>query len=251
MTQTSETVRILIVDDEPSVLLTLAANLELEGFEVLTAGDPREALELAEREEFDVLLTDVRMPGMDGVELYRRLKVMKPALRTIVMTAFAGEELLDQGLQEGVYTVLRKPFDIGQLAQLANRAARKGVVMVIDDKPEVGQSLSAALEGAGIPAVDVQSSKAALTRLAESPVDTCVIDLVMPEMDGAALCEAIRSLDRDVTLVVMTGQNVPELVRDAAKAGSYMCLRKPFDVEALVRTVARARRGAAPGDRGA
>jgi DNA-binding NtrC family response regulator len=251
LTQPTETVRILIVDDEPSVLLTLAANLELEGFEVLTAGDPRQALELAEHEDFDVLLTDVRMPGMDGVELFRRLKVMKPALRTIVMTAFAGEELLDQGLQEGVYTVLRKPFDIAQLAQLANRAARKGVVMVIDDKPEVGQSLAAALEGAGIPAVDVQSSKAALTRLAQSPVDTCVIDLVMPEMDGAALCEAIHALDRDVTLVVMTGQNVPELVRDAAKAGSYMCLRKPFDVEALVRTVARARRGAAPGDRGA
>jgi DNA-binding NtrC family response regulator len=233
--------RVLVVDDEESVLLTLCANLELEGFDVLSASDAKQALELAEREDFDVLLTDVRMSGMNGIELFREMKKRRPELRVIAMTAFAGEALLDQGIQEGVYTVLRKPFDIEQARVLLLRAARKGRVLIIDDKPEVGGTLALALQSAGIPAVDVRSGEDALAELALGPVDTCVVDLVMPGLDGATLCKKIHELDRDVTLLVMTGHNVPQLVREASKAGSYACLRKPLDVEALLRTVARAR----------
>lgn len=89
--------------------------------------------------------------------------------------------------------------------------------------------------------VDVRSAAEALAQIAQGPIDTCVVDLVMPELNGAALCQRIHELDRDVTLLVMTGQNVPQLVQEASRAGSYACLRKPFDVEALVRIVARAR----------
>ena len=242
MSDATRPTRVLVVDDEPAVLITLCANLELEGFDVLQAADPQQALELADREDFDVLLTDVRMPGMTGIDLFRELRKKKADLRVIAMTAFAGEELLDQGIQEGVYTVLRKPFDIEQARALITRAARKGRVLIIDDKPEVGASLALALQSAGIPASDVRSGAEALEQLSSGPIDTCVIDLVMPEMDGAELCRRIHELYRDVTLLVMTGQDVPALVRQATKAGSQACLRKPFDVEALLRTVARARR---------
>jgi two-component system response regulator HydG len=243
MTEATRPTRVLVVDDEPAMLLTLCANLELEGFEVLQASDAERALELAKCEDFDVLLTDVRMTGMNGIELFRELKKTRPELRVIVMTAFASEALLDEGIQEGVYTVLRKPFDIDQARSLLLRAARKGRILIIDDKPEVGGSLALALQSAGIPAVDVRSGEDALAQLAQGPVDTCVIDLVMPGLDGAALCKKIHELDRDVTLLVMTGHNVPQLIREATKAGSSACLRKPFDVEGLVRTVARARQG--------
>lgn len=234
--------RILVVDDEPAVLMTLAANLELEGHHVIEAPGPQQALELAQRVEFDVLLTDVRMPGMNGIELYRALRKQKPALRAIVMTAFAVEELVDQGLQEGVYTVLRKPFDPLALSALARRAARGGVVLVVDDNAEVAQSIAAALESAGIPALEAYSGAAALEQLGSTVVDTCLVDLVMPDVDGAALCREVRAKAGDVVLLAMTGNNVPQLVNEASRAGSYACLRKPFDVEALVRTVARGRR---------
>ena len=157
------------------------------------------------------------------------------------MTAFAGEVLLEQGIQEGVYTVLRKPFAIEQARSLLQRAARKGRVLIIDDKPEVGESLAVALQSAGIAALDVRCAADALAQIEQGPIDTCVVDLVMPEVNGAALCQRIHELDRDMTLLVMTGQNVPQLVQEASRAGSYACLRKPFDVEALVRIVARAR----------
>jgi len=241
MKPASAPTRVLVVDDEASVLMTLCANLELEGFDVLQAPNARHALELLRSEQVDVLLTDVRMDGMNGIELFREVKKLRPELAVIAMTAFAGEVLLDQGIQEGVYTVLRKPFDIEQARGLLQRAARKGRVLIIDDKPEVGESLAVALQSAGIAALDVRCAADALAQIAQGAVDTCVVDLVMPELNGAALCQRIHELDRDVTLLVMTGQNVPQLVHEASRAGSYACLRKPFDVEALVRIVARAR----------
>jgi two-component system response regulator HydG len=243
MNEAPRPTRVLVVDDEPAVLLTLCANLELEGFDILQAVDAKQALEIAEHEDFDVLLTDVRMAGMNGIELFREMKKKKPDLSVIAMTAFAGEALLDEGIQEGVYTILRKPFDIDQARLLLTRAARKGRVLIVDDKPEVGGTLAAALQSAGIAAIDVLSGADALAQFALGPVDTCVVDLVMPGLDGAALCKRIHELDRDVTLLVMTGHDLPQLIRDATTAGSYACLRKPLDVEALVRTVARARLG--------
>jgi two-component system, NtrC family, response regulator HydG len=242
LSPTGRPLRLLVVDDEPAVLMTLAANLELEGHEVIEASDAQRALALADHTEFDVLLTDVRMPGMNGIDLFRAMRKKKPGLRAIVMTAFAVEELVDQGLQEGVYTVLRKPFDPAQLSALARRAARGGVVLVVDDTPHVAQSIAAALESAGIPAIDEHSAAAALARLKSTAVDTCLIDLVMADVAGAELCREIRAEADDIVLLAMTGHHVPQMVADAAKAGSFACLRKPFDLGALVRTVARARR---------
>ena len=120
-------------------------------------------------------------------------------------------------------------------------SAEAALPKIIDDKPQVGESLAVALQSAGIAALDVRCAADALAQIEQGPIDTCVVDLVMPEVNGAALCQRIHELDRDMTLLVMTGQNVPQLVQEASRAGSYACLRKPFDVEALVRIVARAR----------
>ena len=74
-----ETKRVLVVDDEEGMRLTLAANLELEGYEVVEARDGAHALELAAQQRFTVVVSDVRMSGIDGVELVRRLTAAKPA----------------------------------------------------------------------------------------------------------------------------------------------------------------------------
>lgn len=234
--------RVLIVDDDPAVRMTLAANLELEGFEILEAESGAEALELVKRESFDVLVTDIRMPGMNGIELLRALKTQKADLVAIVMTAFALERLVDEGIAEGAYTILRKPFDVGLLASLVSRAAQRGAVLVVDDQPEVAGALSAALESVGIRAIEASDGAAALARLARANVDACLVDLVMPQMTGAEVCRQIRHHHDHVVVLTMTGEDVPDLIHQASASGSYSCLRKPFGVQALLRTLTGARR---------
>ena len=109
---------ILIVDDNPSMASALVDILVLKGFETFMASSGAEALQLLHDHPIDVLLTDVIMPEMDGVSLYRQTRLAYPQLITILMTAYAADELIQQGMAEGIRTVLTKPIDIDFLILL-------------------------------------------------------------------------------------------------------------------------------------
>jgi CheY-like chemotaxis protein len=109
---------ILIVDDNLTGAAALVDILVLKGFDTFTASSGAEALRLLRDHPIDVLLTDVIMPEMDGVELYRRTRQDYPRLITILMTAYAADELIQLGMAEGIKTVLTKPIDIDFLILL-------------------------------------------------------------------------------------------------------------------------------------
>jgi CheY-like chemotaxis protein len=103
---------ILVVDDNPSMAHTLADILKVKGFEVYAAISGKTALEVLRTHPVDILLTDVKMPDMDGVTLYRQTRNLYPRLVTFLMTAYAADELIQKGMSEGIKTVLTKPLDI-------------------------------------------------------------------------------------------------------------------------------------------
>jgi DNA-binding NtrC family response regulator len=109
---------ILVVDDNPSMAKTLADILDVKGFAVHTAYSGAQALEILQDDPVDVLLTDVKMPDMNGVELYLETKKTHPALTTILMTAYAADDIIQQGMAEGIKAVLTKPVDIDFLLSL-------------------------------------------------------------------------------------------------------------------------------------
>lgn len=114
----SEMIRILVVDDNPDMAETLADILELKGYTVHAAASGAEALEILQDQPVDILLTDVKMPGMNGLELYRETRKLYPRLITIFMTAYSADELIQQGMAEGVKTILDKPLDMNFLVRL-------------------------------------------------------------------------------------------------------------------------------------
>jgi CheY-like chemotaxis protein len=103
---------ILVVDDNPSMARTLADILDVKGFEVHAAYSGAEALEILRNQRVDILLTDVRMPDMNGVALYREARKTRPNLTTVLMTAYAADDIIQQGIAEGIKTVLNKPLDM-------------------------------------------------------------------------------------------------------------------------------------------
>jgi two-component system response regulator HydG len=107
-----ETAAILVVDDNHSMAKTMADIMGVKGFEVYAAYSGLEALAVLQSRPIDILLTDVVMPDMNGVELYRKTKKTYPKLTTILMTAYAADDLINQALAEGIKTVLTKPLDI-------------------------------------------------------------------------------------------------------------------------------------------
>jgi two-component system NtrC family response regulator len=113
---------ILIVDDEKNYLLVLSAVLEEEGYEVLTTSSSLEALEIQKSSDVDLVLTDMKMPGMDGIELLEQIKTRDPELPVIMMTAHGTVDKAVEAMQKGAYSYILKPFDNDRLTLFAKKA---------------------------------------------------------------------------------------------------------------------------------
>ena len=113
---------ILIVDDEKNYLLVLSAVLEDEGYEVLTAPGGAEALEIQKSSDLDLVVTDMKMPGMDGIEFLEQIKARDPDLPVIMMTAHGTVDKAVEAMQKGAYSYILKPFDNERLILFAKKA---------------------------------------------------------------------------------------------------------------------------------
>ncbi len=113
---------ILIVDDEKNYLTILSALLDEEGYEVLTAPGGQEALDLHKTADLDLILTDMKMPGMDGIELLEKVKANDPDLPVLMMTAHGTVDKAVEAMQKGAYTYILKPFDNERLIIYVKKA---------------------------------------------------------------------------------------------------------------------------------
>jgi two-component system NtrC family response regulator len=113
---------VLIVDDEKNYPLILRAVLEEEGFEALTAYSGEEALTVLKNSDVDLVLTDMKMPSLDGIELLERIKEKDPELPVIMMTAHGTVEKAVEAMQKGAYNYILKPFDNERLIIYVNKA---------------------------------------------------------------------------------------------------------------------------------
>jgi len=114
---------ILVVDDDKALAEGTVDVLDAKGYHVSAANDGFAALELVKRVPFDIVLMDVRMPGMNGVETYSRIKEIRPKIKAIMMTAYSVEDVVEEAIQEGVYKVLNKPIDLDGLMALIEALA--------------------------------------------------------------------------------------------------------------------------------
>lgn len=113
---------VLVVDDEPKLCDLLASALSQNDIQVFTAGNGLHALAVLEREEIDLVISDWRMPGMDGPQLLAEIKVRYPMLPVIVMTAYSTVKNAVQSMRNGAYDYISKPFDIDELDITVNKA---------------------------------------------------------------------------------------------------------------------------------
>lgn len=119
----AEKISILIVDDEESVRDSLYNWFIEDGYTVECAENAKKALHLLEDKEFDIILADIKMPGMDGMEMHRRIRTLNKDSIVIIMTAFASVDTAVQALKDGAFDYVTKPFDPDDLSHLIRNAA--------------------------------------------------------------------------------------------------------------------------------
>lgn len=126
--------RILVVDDNEEFCRNVKDIVELKGYTVATAYDGFKALELVKQNGFDLVLMDIRMPVIDGVETFKKVKKIAPDTPVIMVTAFAVEDLIREALREGAFGSLKKPLDFDKLFKLIEQATPDGkLILIVDD----------------------------------------------------------------------------------------------------------------------
>lgn len=112
--------KILIVDDQYGIRVLLNEVLEKEGYEVFQAPNGSTALEIVKQQKLDLVLLDMKIPGMDGLEILRNIRTVEPDLKVIMMTAYGELDLIKEAMNLGALTHFTKPFDIDELRKTVN-----------------------------------------------------------------------------------------------------------------------------------
>jgi len=135
---------ILVVDDELSMREFLKILLEKEGYRVVTAAEGKSALALAEQHAFDLVISDIRMPGMSGLELLAQLKQLKTEIGVIMITAFASPDDAVAAMKNGAFDYITKPFNVDEIKSVIRAVLKKrqqSEAQPADGFPEIiGQS---------------------------------------------------------------------------------------------------------------
>jgi len=116
---------VLIVDDHIDSAKMLSRILERKGYSVATATDGHKAIERAKESLFDLTFMDVKMPGMNGLETYRRIKEIRPEAVVVMMTAYDVDDLVRTAIVEGAHGAIYKLLDIQEVLALVERAAKE------------------------------------------------------------------------------------------------------------------------------
>ena len=234
-------VNLLIVDDDISMLETIGDVFQDRGYNVAMVEDGRRAIKLVSRRYFDVVLMDIRMPGINGLETYKEVKKIIPTATVIMMTGDSKEELVKKALEEGAYTVIYKPFNVKKVIKIVEEALKKPVILIVDDRIEDRETLRDVLGGKGYRTVLAKDGYEAVRFAEKGNFDVILLDIKMPGINGIETMERIKGFRPGAGIIMMTAYSMEEFVEDSLRKGAYTCLFKPIDVEKMLESIQKVR----------
>ncbi len=231
---------ILIVDDNISLAKTMSLILRRKGYEVTTAQDGLTAIKEIKERPFDLIFMDIKMPLMDGVETYRRIKKIRPKTIVIMMTAYTVENLIADALEEGAYGIIYKPLDIEKMSFLIEKSRKKkqgALILLVDDDSGTCTTLKNILLKKNYRIGIAHDGEKAITMSREKTYDIIFIDLKLPTINGLEVYLKIKEIDPKLVAIMMTAyrKEMTDLVEEALNNNAYACLYKPFNIEEMLR----------------
>ncbi len=249
MPQSDRRIRMLLVDDEPDFLQATEKALARRGFDLRSAPDGRAALKLLSEEPFDVVVLDVKMPGLDGLAVLKEVRRRLPGLPAIILTGQGSARQAVETFQEGGYDYLTKPCDIEKLAEIARaavasaEAAQSGPssseeeepirLLLIDDEEDLLISLATAFRHRGIQVTTARSGFEGLDQLRTQPFEVVLLDLAMPLMGGIDVLSRIKERDPLIEVIVLTGRPSMGTAAEGLREGIFDYLVKPQSIKTL------------------
>ena len=232
--------KIMIVDDDNDLRDSLEEILTMEGMDVIAAEDGYKAIQLASENQISLIFMDIRMPGIDGVETFLKIKDILPDCTVVMMTGYALEELIQRALLEGAKACLSKPVSIEQILEITNEVLTDvakpltNKIMIVDDDNDLRDSLEEILTMEGMDVIAAEDGYKAIQLASENQISLIFMDIRMPGIDGVETFLRIKEILPVCTVVMMTGYALEELIQRALSEGAKYCLSKPVSIEQIL-----------------
>jgi len=233
--------RILVVDDDPDTCRNLSDILIDLGYQVDVAHDGPAALELVRQQPYDLALLDLRMPGMDGLALYRQIKKQHAGTVSLLVTAYAGPAIAEEALSAGAWKVVAKPVDFAKLLQLVDEALDQPTVLVVDDDRDLCANLWDLFRERGFRVSLAHDLNEAAEQLKKSTFKVVLIDMRIPDGDGSKVFQLVREADPLARTILITGyrSEMDQLIERMVAEGADAVCYKPFDIPELLKKLER------------
>lgn len=225
----NKSVNTLIVDDHDGMRGTLQDILEDEGYTVTLAASGLEAIDSCKKNQFDYILMDIRMPGLNGIDAFKKIKTITSKPRVIMMSAYSADHLKMEALREGAIAYLQKPLNVSEVLHLLDDLEYIPTLIVTKDTEERENLLS------------IFKNKPFCTQVTHSPEEAIelakhnnfgliLIDTNLDRINGLDLHLALKQISSTATIIMITenDDSLIEQAKEAIQKDAYAFLEKPI-----------------------
>ena len=245
-----EKIRVLIIEDDVIARKQLAKVIEKEGYEVLTAEDGEIGLEVFHKKHPEIIVTDLKMPNIDGIEVMHRVKRTSPNTQIIIITAFGEVDTPILAIREGALDYLKKPLDLDQLSLALGRAKEKisehkklssypSILFAEDDK-NTRERLTRVLKQEKWNVFSASNGEEAINIFRKEKIDIVLLDLKMPIKGGLETLHEMRIISTDYETIILTGYGDETNAIQALRDGAFNFIRKPIELDELILVIEKA-----------
>ena len=252
---------ILVVDDERLICDLLQIALSSHGHEVVVAANGPEALKLFVERRPRLIVVDICMPGIDGIELLKQIHWMDPRAAVMVLTGAESNNLKNYAMELGATDFLNKGVPLERLMKAVNVALKQtqwepgahlgsgaqerpprliqgpASVLVVDDDPVIRELLANFLARRGYHVLTAKDGAAALAVASGKAPGLVILDIHLPDMNGVAVLRELRAREYHGGVIVLSGTREEGLLKEMLTMGAVDLLAKPFDLERLALSV--------------
>lgn len=244
--------RVLIVDDEVGICRRLKRELQKEGHEVQYKTSPLHVLEYLKKanrkgKPFNLLLLNLKMPEMNGLTLFTRIREERLGVEVIIMTGYREEQTVIEAIRLSARNYLKKPISLEELDAAMLHISEKVIeevknnatyrILVVDDEKNLCARIKRELDKEGYQTAVAHNGAQCLDYFKKNKADVLIVDIKMPRMSGLELLERCREITDDFVPIIITGHGDFEIATKSLKLGAYDYLKKPISLDKLIASV--------------
>jgi two-component system, NtrC family, response regulator HydG len=232
----SDKLKVLVVDDDRQMVKTICDILQVKGYEAVPAHSGEEAIDKVRNDAPDCVLMDIKMPGIDGVEVLKMIKDISPDTPVVLMSAYATDEQVEEAKLYGAATVLTKPLDFQKILSFFSLLKKESNVLIVDHDPEFSKMLKDILQMNGYHAQTEEDPEMVLGHMEQQYQLVVILGLNLDNSDSLEVLKQVRDRypEKPVMLMASDWDRSSDTIEQGLREGAYSCLEKTFALEKLM-----------------